>query len=387
MNEENNPLDKIRDSDPFIHGPGNSDFELDLKTSILKEIIETNSPVNFFSRMHRSFIGKPIWLRPKVAFSSFVALIMLAILISVTAVAPSALAEVIEATEKSEAAFSGSAVTRFEISDSKSGEIKHVEEVIFRFEGDDYSLTKSDFEIRGVGGSEYFKKDGDWYLNEAFRGAGIRSVPKNFNQFKGFLDDATGIKKLSRRGLKEKYKGKLPAEKIFLIRGLSAAPEIVDLAKNSIEGDPHQAEANFTVIEGLLTEIEIETEKNFLGWGSFLVRIHATFTGHGESQNIVSPDVKDFNPNNSFLGDGQNAKKKTAVKRFAPSELMKLQGLFSDLQQRRPGLCKFEKNEIFIISEMISRVMDHFECLQNAGESEAASAFSEILKARLDSRN
>jgi len=298
----------------------------------------------------------------------------MSILIISTTTSPSALAEVSEATENSVNANSGVSTTLFEIVDPETKEVKYSEETVFIYEEDNYSFVHPDFEIRRVDGLEYIHKDGQWMANETLRNTGIRSIPKNSEKFKDFSKDGRDFKRISSKRAPDQFRGKIPASKIFDIRETNTNSQIVELVKKSVRDKPHQASADFTVKEGLLTEILIEASIEFPGREPHLVRIRKTFTEHEKSQNINAPEVENITQQR----DVESLCLKTSDQCGYSEEIK----ILEELEERRPGLCEKSPRKPFSRLEMMSWIEKHSECLMDAGEKAAADAFMRIVITR-----
>jgi len=286
----------------------------------------------------------------------------------------SAFAEVSEATENSVNANSGVSTTLFEIVDPKTKEVKYSEETVFIYEEDNYSLVHPDFEIRRVDGLEYIHKDGLWMVNEILRNTGIRSIPKNSEKFKDFSKDGRDFKRISPKRAPGQFRGKIPASKIFDIRETSTNSPIVELVKKSVTEKPHQASVDFTVIEGLLTEMLIEASIEFPGREPHLVRIRKTFTEHEKSQNIYAPEVESVTQ--------QRDVESFCLKNLDQCGYSEEIKILEELEERRPGLCEKSPRKALPRLEMMSWIEKHSECLMDAGEIAAADAFMRIVITR-----
>jgi hypothetical protein len=370
----NNPLDEFKRVTPFEEGPDNSQTESELKASILESVISTDPRLSFRGRIRKSLAGVPLWRRPGLVIPSLATLTIMSVLILSTTTSPSALAEVSRATENSVNANSGVSTTLFEIVDPETQEVKYSEETVFRYEGDNYSLVHPDFEIRGVDGLEYVNKDGHWVINETMRNIGIRSIPKNSEKFKDFSKDGKDFKRIYSERTGGRFRGKIPANKIFDIRETNINSQVVELVKKSITDKPYQASADFTVSEGLLTEMLIEASIEFPGREPHLIRIRKTFTGHGKSQNVTAPKVE-----NVIQQDAGSL----CLKMLDQCEYSEEIKILNQLEKRRPGLCEKSPRKALSRLEMMSWIENHSECLIDADEKTAADAFMRIVLNRV----
>ena len=372
--DSDNPIDDLKKFVPFEQGPDDSQKESELKASLLESIIATDMNRPLRERIRRSLAGVPLWRRPRLVVPSFAVMTIMSVLIISTTTSPSAFAEVSEATENSVNANSGVSTTLFEIVDPETQEVKYSEETVFVYEEDNYSLLHPDFEIRRVDGQEYINKDGKWMVNETLRNTGIRSIPKNSEKFKDFSTSGKDFKRISSKKALGQFRGKIPANKIFDIRETNTNSQIVELVKKSVIEKPHQASADFTVREGLLTEILIEASIEFPGREPHLVRIRKTFTEHEKPQNINAPDV------GSVIR--QRDVEPLCLKKLDQCEYAEEIKILEELEQRRPGLCEKSPRQALSRLEMMSWIEKHSECLMDAGEKAAADAFMRIVITR-----
>jgi len=372
--DSDNPIDDLKKFVPFEQGPDDSQEESELRTSLLESIISADMNRSLRERIRRSLAGVPLWRRPRLVVPSFAVMTIMSVLIISTTTSPSALAEVSDATENSVNANSGVSTTLFEIVDPETKEVKYSEETVFIYEEDNYSFVHPDFEIRRVDGLEYIHKDGQWMANETLRNTGIRSIPKNSEKFKDFSKDGRDFKRISSKRAPDQFRGKIPASKIFDIRETNTNSQIVELVKKSVRDKPHQASADFTVKEGLLTEILIEASIEFPGREPHLVRIRKTFTEHEKSQNINAPEVENITQQR----DVESLCLKTSDQCGYSEEIK----ILEELEERRPGLCEKSPRKPFSRLEMMSWIEKHSECLMDAGEKAAADAFMRIVITR-----
>ena len=372
--DSENPIDDLKKFVPFRQGPDDSQEESELRTSLLESIVSTDMNCSLRERIRRSLAGVPLWRRPRLVVPSFAVMTIMSVLIISTTTSPSALAEVSEATENSVNANSGVSTTLFEIVDPETKEVKYSEETVFIYEEDNYSFVHPDFEIRRVDGLEYIHRDGQWVENETLRNTGIWSIPKNSEKFKDFSKDGRDFKRISSKRAPGQFRGKIPASKIFDIRETNTNSQIVELVKKSVTDKPHQASADFTVIEGLLTEMLIEASIEFPGREPHLVRIRKTFTEHDKSQNIYAPEVENVTQQRDVEPLCQKK-----LDQCGYSEEIKI---LEELEERRPGLCEKSPRKPFSRLEMMSWIEKHSECLMDAGEKAAADAFMRIVITR-----
>ena len=372
--DSDNPIDELKKFVPFEQGPDDSQEESELRTSLLESIISADMNRSLRERIRRSLAGVPLWRRPRLVVPSFAVMTIMSVLIISTTTSPSALAEVSDATENSVNANSGVSTTLFEIVDSETKEVKYSEETVFIYEEDNYSFVHPDFEIRRVDGLEYIYRDGQWVENETLRNTGIWSIPKNSEKFKDFSKDGKDFKRISSKRAPGQFRGKIPASKIFDIRETNTNSQIVELVKKSVTEKPHQASADFTVTEGLLTEMLIEASIEFPGREPHLVRIRKTFTEHEKPQNIYAPEV-------------ENVTQQRDVESLCPKKLDQCVyseeiKILEELEERRPGLCEKSPRKALSRLEMMSWIEKHSECLMDAGEIAAADAFMRIVITR-----
>ena len=372
--DSDNPIDDLKKFVPFEQGPDDSQEESELRTSLLESIISTDMNRSLRERIRRSLAGVPLWRRPRLVVPSFAVMTIMSVLIISTTTSSSAFAEVSEATENSVNANSGVSTTLFEIVDPETKEVKYSEETVFIYEEDNYSFVHPDFEIRRVDGLEYIHKDGLWMVNEILRNTGIRSIPKNSEKFKDFSKDGRDFKRISSKRAPGQFRGKIPASKIFDIRETNTNSQIVELVKKSVTDKPHQASADFTVTEGLLTEMLIEASIEFPGREPHLVRIRKTFTEHDKSQNIYAPEVENVTQQRDVEPLCQKK-----LDQCGYSEEIKI---LEELEERRPGLCEKSPRKALSRLEMMSWIEKHSECLMDAGEKAAADAFMRIVITR-----
>ena len=372
--DSENPIDDLKKFVPFRQGPDDSQEESELRTSLLESIVSTDMNCSLRERIRRSLAGVPLWRRPRLVVPSFAVMTIMSVLIISTTTSPSALAEVSDATENSVNANSGVSTTLFEIVDPETKEVKYSEETVFIYEEDNYSFVHPDFEIRRVDGLEYIYRDGQWVENETLRNTGIWSIPKNSEKFKDFSKDGRDFKRISSKRAPGQFRGKIPASKIFDIRETNTNSQIVELVKKSVRDKPHQASADFTVKEGLLTEILIEASIEFPGREPHLVRIRKTFTEHEKSQNINAPEVENITQQR----DVESLCLKTSDQCGYSEEIK----ILEELEERRPGLCEKSPRKAFSRLEMMSWIEKHSECLMDAGEKAAADAFMRIVITR-----
>ena len=372
--DSDNPIDDLKKFVPFEQGPDDSQKESELKASLLESVIATDMNRPLRERIRRSLAGVPLWRRPRLVVPSFAVMTIMSVLIISTTTSPSAFAEVSEATENSVNANSGVSTTLFEIVDPETQEVKYSEETVFIYEEDNYSLLHPDFEIRRVDGQEYINKDGKWMVNETLRNTGIRSIPKNSEKFKDFSTGGKDFKRISSKKALGQFRGKIPANKIFDIRETNTNSQIVELVKKSVLDKPHQASADFTVRDGLLTEILIEASIEFPGREPHLVRIRKTFTEHEKPQNINVPDVESVTQ--------QRDVESLCLKKLDQCEYSEEIKILEELEQRRPGLCEKSPRQALSRFEMMSWIEKHSECLMDAGEKAAADAFMRIVITR-----
>ena len=374
MMDSDNPIDELKKFVPFEQGPDDSQEESELRASLLESIISKDMNRSLKERIRRSLAGVPLWRRPRLVVPSFAVMTIMSVLIISTTASPSAFAEVNEATENSVNANSGVSTTLFEIVDPETKEVKYSEETVFTYEADNYSLVHPDFEIRRVDGLEYINKDGQWTVNETLRSTGIRSIPKNSEKFKDFSKDGRDFKRISSKRALGQFRGKIPASKIFDIRETNTNSQIVELIKKSVTEKPHQASADFTVREGLLTEILIEASIEFPGREPHLVRIRKTFTEHEKSQNIYAPEVENVTQ--------QRDVDSLCLKSWDQCVYSEEIKILEELEERRPGLCEKSPRKALSRLEMMSWIEEHSECLMDAGEKPAADAFMRIVITR-----
>jgi len=372
--DSDNPIDDLKKFVPFEQGPDDSQEESELRTSLLESIISADMNRSLRERIRRSLAGVPLWRRPRLVVPSFAVMTIMSVLIISTTTSPSALAEVSDATENSVNANSGVSTTLFEIVDSETKEVKYSEETVFIYEEDNYSFVHPDFEIRRVDGLEYIYRDGQWVENETLRNTGIWSIPKNSEKFKDFSKDGKDFKRISSKRAPGQFRGKIPASKIFDIRETNTNSQIVELVKKSVTEKPHQASADFTVTEGLLTEMLIEASIEFPGREPHLVRIRKTFTEHDKSQNIYAPEVENVTQQRDVEPLCQKK-----LDQCGYSEEIKI---LEELEERRPGLCEKSPRKALSRLEMMSWIEKHSECLMDAGEKTAADAFMRIVITR-----
>ncbi len=372
--DSDNPIDDLKKFVPFEQGPDDSQKESELKASLLESVIATDMNRPLRERIRRSLAGVPLWRRPRLVVPSFAVMTIMSVLIISTTTSPSAFAEVSEATENSVNANSGVSTTLFEIVDPETQEVKYSEETVFIYEEDNYSLLHPDFEIRRVDGQEYINKDGKWIVNETLRNTGIRSILKNSEKFKDFSTGGKDFKRISSKKALGQFRGKIPANKIFDIRETNTNSQIVELVKKSVLDKPHQASADFTVRDGLLTEILIEASIEFPGREPHLVRIRKTFTEHEKPQNINVPDVESVTQ--------QRDVESLCLKKLDQCEYSEEIKILEELEQRRPGLCEKSPRQALSRFEMMSWIEKHSECLMDAGEKAAADAFMRIVITR-----
>ena len=372
--DSDNPIDDLKKFVPFEQGPDDSQEESELRTSLLESIISADMNRSLRERIRRSLAGVPLWRRPRLVVPSFAVMTIMSVLIISTTTSPSALAEVSDATENSVNANSGVSTTLFEIVDSETKEVKYSEETVFIYEEDNYSFVHPDFEIRRVDGLEYIYRDGQWVENETLRNTGIWSIPKNSEKFKDFSKDGRDFKRISSKRAPGQFRGKIPASKIFDIRETNTNSQIVELVKKSVTEKPHQASADFTVTEGLLTEMLIEASIEFPGREPHLVRIRKTFTEHDKSQNIYAPEVENVTQQRDVEPLCQKK-----LDQCGYSEEIKI---LEELEERRPGLCEKSPRKALSRLEMMSWIEKHSECLMDAGEKTAADAFMRIVITR-----
>ena len=372
--DSDNPIDDLKKFVPFEQGPDDSQEESELRTSLLESIISADMNRSLRERIRRSLAGVPLWRRPRLVVPSFAVMTIMSVLIISTTTSPSALAEVSDATENSVNANSGVSTTLFEIVDPETKEVKYSEETVFIYEEDNYSFVHPDFEIRRVDGLEYIYRDGQWVENETLRNTGIWSIPKNSEKFKDFSKDGKDFKRISSKRAPGQFRGKIPASKIFDIRETNTNSQIVELVKKSVTDKPHQASADFTVIEGLLTEMLIEASIEFPGREPHLVRIRKTFTEHDKSQNIYAPEVENVTQQRDVEPLCQKK-----LDQCGYSEEIKI---LEELEERRPGLCEKSPRKALSRLEMMSWIEKHSECLMDAGEKTAADAFMRIVITR-----
>ena len=372
--DSENPIDDLKKFVPFRQGPDDSQEESELRTSLLESIVSTDMNCSLRERIRRSLAGVPLWRRPRLVVPSFAVMTIMSVLIISTTTSPSALAEVSDATENSVNANSGVSTTLFEIVDSETKEVKYSEETVFIYEEDNYSFVHPDFEIRRVDGLEYIYRDGQWVENETLRNTGIWSIPKNSEKFKDFSKDGKDFKRISSKRAPGQFRGKIPASKIFDIRETNTNSQIVELVKKSVTEKPHQASADFTVTEGLLTEMLIEASIEFPGREPHLVRIRKTFTEHDKSQNIYAPEVENVTQQRDVEPLCQKK-----LDQCGYSEEIKI---LEELEERRPGLCEKSPRKALSRLEMMSWIEKHSECLMDAGEKTAADAFMRIVITR-----
>ena len=372
--DSDNPIDDLKKFVPFEQGPDDSQEESELRTSLLESIISADMNRSLRERIRRSLAGVPLWRRPRLVVPSFAVMTIMSVLIISTTTSPSALAEVSDATENSVNANSGVSTTLFEIVDSETKEVKYSEETVFIYEEDNYSFVHPDFEIRRVDGLEYIYRDGQWVENETLRNTGIWSIPKNSEKFKDFSKDGRDFKRISSKRAPGQFRGKIPASKIFDIRETNTNSQIVELVKKSVTEKSHQASADFTVTEGLLTEMLIEASIEFPGREPHLVRIRKTFTEHDKSQNIYAPEVENVTQQRDVEPLCQKK-----LDQCGYSEEIKI---LEELEERRPGLCEKSPRKALSRLEMMSWIEKHSECLMDAGEKTAADAFMRIVITR-----
>ncbi|MDP6965424.1 MAG: hypothetical protein QGI12_05785 [Acidimicrobiales bacterium] len=374
MMDSDNPIDDLKKFVPFEQGPDDSQEESELRASLLESIFSADMNRSLRERIRRSLAGVPLWRRPRLVVPSFAVMTIMSVLIISTTTSPSALAEVSEATENSVNANSGVSTTLFEIVDSETKEVKYSEETVFIYEEDNYSFVHPDFEIRRVDGLEYIYRDGQWVENETLRNTGIWSIPKNSEKFKDFSKDGRDFKRISSKRAPGQFRGKIPASKIFDIRETNTNSQIVELVKKSVTEKSHQASADFTVTEGLLTEMLIEASIEFPGREPHLVRIRKTFTEHDKSQNIYAPEVENVTQQRDVEPLCQKK-----LDQCGYSEEIKI---LEELEERRPGLCEKSPRKALSRLEMMSWIEKHSECLMDAGEKTAADAFMRIVITR-----
>ena len=372
--DSDNPIDDLKKFVPFEQGPDDSQEESELRTSLLESIISADMNRSLRERIRRSLAGVPLWRRPRLVVPSFAVMTIMSVLIISTTTSSSAFAEVSEATENSVNANSGVSTTLFEIVDPETKEVKYSEETVFIYEEDNYSFVHPDFEIRRVDGLEYIYRDGQWVENETLRNTGIWSIPKNSEKFKDFSKDGRDFKRISSKRAPGQFRGKIPASKIFDIRETNTNSQIVELVKKSVTEKSHQASADFTVTEGLLTEMLIEASIEFPGREPHLVRIRKTFAEHDKSQNIYAPEVENVTQQRDVEPLCQKK-----LDQCGYSEEIKI---LEELEERRPGLCEKSPRKALSRLEMMSWIEKHSECLMDAGEKTAADAFMRIVITR-----
>ena len=365
--DSENPIDDLKKFVPFEQGPDDSQEESELRNSLLESIIVTDPKLSSRQKIRRSLAGKPLWRRTGLVVPSFTVLVAMSFLVFSTVTSPSAFAEVSQATENSVNARSGVSTTLFEIVDLQTENVKYSEETVFRFEGDSYSLVHPDFEIRGVAGSEYIKKGNQWTINETLRNTGVRSVQRNSEKFKDFNKGGKDFRKISSKAGNLKFRGKIPSDKIFGIRELGTVSKVVESVRKSLKDQLRQASADFTVVEGLLTEILLETNVDFLDREPHLVRIKVAFAEHGKPQNIATPEIEKNVLQQS--GSGLNT-------------YLQAKMILDDLEKRRPGLCAKLTGKNLERFEMMSWFENHFDCLKKSDEIEAAEAFRKMVRER-----
>ncbi len=129
----------------------------------------------------------------------------------------------------------------------------------------------------------------------------------------------------------------------------------------------HQASADFTVVEGVLTEILLETNVDFPDREPHLVRIKVAFAEHGKPQNITTPEI-----NESLVPQNESGL----------SSYLQAKMTLDDLEKRRPNLCSKPAVKDLGRFEMMSWFENHFDCLKNAGEAEASEAFRKMVRER-----
>ena len=372
--DADNPIDELKKIIPFEEGPDDSQTESKLKASILESIISTDPRTSLRSRMRKSLAGIPLWRRPRLVIPSFATLTIMGVLILSTTTSSSALAEVSKATENSVNAKSGVVTTLFEIVDPANLEVKFLEKTILRYEEDNYSLVHPDFEIRGVDGLEYINKDGEWIINETLRKIGIKSSIKNSKRLKDFPEGGKDFRKISSNEGKGRFRGKIPAKKIFDIREINISSEAIDLAEKAIADKPNQTSSEFTVEDGFLTEVLIEVSVSFPGSEPHLLRIKKTFTEHGVPQNINAPELENVTKKGTGL---------LCLERLDECEYLAEIKILEELEKRRPGLCKTSPPKALSRFEMMLWIENHHKCLLAGGEKDASDAFIKIVQARL----
>ena len=365
--DSENPIDDLKKIVPFEGGPDDSQEESEIRNSLLESIIVADPKLSPIQKTLRSLAGKPLWRRTGFVVPSFTVLVAMSFLVFSTVTSPSAFAEVSQATENSVNARSGVSTTLFEIVDLQTENVKYSEETVFRFEGDSYSLVHPDFEIRGVAGSEYIKKGNQWTINETLRNTGVRSVQRNSEKFKDFHKGGKDFRKISSKAGNIKFRGKIPANRIFGIREVGMVPQVVEPVRKSLIDQLHQASADFTVVEGVLTEILLETNVDFPDREPHLVRIKVAFAEHGKPQNITTPEI-----NESFVPQNESGL----------SSYLQAKMTLDDLEKRRPNLCSKPAVKDLGRFEMMSWFENHFDCLKNAGEAEASEAFRKMVRER-----